>query len=89
MQANQVYQYKIPTKLQQTTKIICTQFCTPLRILARNPPKSAQVRESPKPLATQALSPISRNSPDAHKRPETALARLGDCWFNADRPLSS
>ena len=58
-------------------KIICTQYCTPLTILAPNPPKSAQVRRSPKPLATQALSPIVRNSPDAHKRAETPLARLG------------
>ena len=62
---------------QTTTKIICTHFCTPLTILARNPPKSAQIRQSPKLLAAQALSPNSRISPDAHKRPETAFARLG------------
>ena len=58
-------------------KIICTHFRTPLTILAPNPPKSAQVRQSPKPLAAQALSPNPRNSSDAHKRPETAFAGLG------------
>ena len=71
---------KIPngrTPSGQTSKIICTQFRTPLTILTRNPPESAQVRQSPKPSAAQALSPNSRISPDAHKRPETAFAGLG------------